>query len=115
MSAPADGLTRGQRKTFVGVVVGDKMQKTIVVQVERHGPHPAYGKVVRQFTRFKAHDERREAKTGDLVRIVETRPLSKDKRWRLVEILRRGGVVTHAARPGEQIEGEEAVTSTPSR
>ena len=80
---------RGVRKTRTGVVVSDRMDKTIVVQVERKKPHPMYGKVVRYTRKFHAHDERNEAKTGDTVRIVESRPLSRLKRWRLVEIVAR--------------------------
>jgi small subunit ribosomal protein S17 len=80
---------RGTRKTRVGLVVSDKMQKTVVVAIERRVPHPTYGKMVTRTKRVKAHDEENSAKTGDTVRIVETRPLSKDKRWRLVEIVDR--------------------------
>jgi small subunit ribosomal protein S17 len=78
---------RGTRKTRVGRVVSDKMQKTIVVAIERRVPHPVYGKMVTRTTKVKAHDEENTAKAGDVVRIAETRPLSKDKRWRLVEIV----------------------------
>ena len=80
---------RGSRKTRVGLVVSDKMQKTVVVAVDRRVPHPVYGKMVTRTTRLKAHDEENSAKTGDTVRIMETRPLSKDKRWRVVEIVER--------------------------
>jgi small subunit ribosomal protein S17 len=80
---------RGTRKTRVGLVVSDKMQKTVVVAIERRVPHPVYGKMVTRTTRLKAHDEENTAKAGDTVRIVETRPLSKDKRWRVVEIIER--------------------------
>lgn len=80
---------RGARKTRVGRVVSDKMQKTVVVAIERRVPHPVYGKMVTRTKKVKAHDEENTAKTGDLVRIAETRPLSKDKRWRLVEIVER--------------------------
>jgi small subunit ribosomal protein S17 len=73
----------------VGVVVSDKMQKTVVVAIERRFPHPLYGKMVTRTKRIKAHDEENSAKTGDRVRIMETRPLSKDKRWRVVEIIER--------------------------
>ena len=72
-----------------GRVVSDKMQKTVVVAIERRVPHPIYGKMVTRTKKVKAHDEENSAKTGDLVRIAETRPLSKDKRWRVVEILER--------------------------
>ena len=81
--------TRGVRKERVGVVVSDKMQKTVVVALERRFPHPLYGKMVTRSKRVKAHDEENSAKVGDRVRIMETRPLSKDKRWRLVEIVDR--------------------------
>lgn len=82
-------VERRSRKTRVGKVVSDKMEKTVVVSIERRVEHPVYGKMVRRTTKLKAHDERNEAKTGDTVRIMETRPLSKDKRWRLVEIIER--------------------------
>ena len=81
------GRDRGLRKTQVGVVVSDKMQKTVVVDVSRRGRHPLYKKIVRKSRRFKAHDEQGEAKAGDTVLISETRPLSKDKRWRVVQVL----------------------------
>ena len=78
------------RKKRTGVVTSDKMQKTIVVQISRKALHPLYGKVVGSANKFKVHDEKNEAKIGDRVTIEETRPLSKDKRWRLVKILERG-------------------------
>ena len=81
--------TRGARKSRVGVVVSDKMQKTVVVAIERRFPHPLYGKMVTRTSKFKAHDEENSSKVGDRVRIMETRPLSKDKRWRVVEIVER--------------------------
>ena len=87
--ANASQKTRGARKTRVGLVVSDKMQKTVVVAIERRVPHPVYGKMVTRTKRLKAHDEENSAKVGDTVRIVETRPLSKDKRWRVVEIVDR--------------------------
>jgi small subunit ribosomal protein S17 len=80
---------RVARKTRVGTVVSDKMQKTVVVEVERTGRHPLYGKVIRHSRRFKAHDEAGEAHLGDKVLIAETRPLSKDKRWRVAQVLER--------------------------
>jgi small subunit ribosomal protein S17 len=80
---------RNARKTRVGMVVSDKMEKTVVVSIERRVAHPVYGKMVRRTKKLKAHDEQNEAKTGDTVRIMETRPLSKDKRWRVVEIIER--------------------------
>jgi small subunit ribosomal protein S17 len=84
-----EALQRGSRKTRLGRVVSDKMQKTVVVAIERRVPHPVYGKMVTHTSKVKAHDEENSAKAGDLVRIAETRPLSKDKRWRLVEIVER--------------------------
>jgi small subunit ribosomal protein S17 len=89
MTNASRSAARGSRKTRVGVVVSDKMQKTVVVAVERRVPHPVYGKMVTRTTKFKAHDEQNSAKVGDRVRIMETRPLSKDKRWRVVEIVER--------------------------
>ena len=93
-AVPSDAATmtaeRGNRRRVKqGRVKSDKMDKTIVVVTETRVPHPVYKKVVRQSTRFKAHDEKNDAKTGDLVRIQECRPMSRDKRWRLVEILER--------------------------
>jgi small subunit ribosomal protein S17 len=80
---------RRARKTRIGKVVSDKMEKTVVVSIERRVQHPVYGKMIRRTKKLKAHDEENSAKTGDTVRIMETRPLSKDKRWRLVEIVSR--------------------------
>ena len=80
---------RGARKSRTGLVVSDKMEKTVVVASERRVPHPVYGKMVTRTKRLKAHDEENSAKVGDTVRIVETRPLSKDKRWRVVGIVER--------------------------
>ena len=85
----ADEQTRGQRKVRTGVVVSDKMEKTVVVSIASQVRHPMYGKIVRRTTKLQAHDEAREAHVGDTVRIMETRPLSKTKRWRLVEVLER--------------------------
>ena len=82
---------RTMRKEKVGRVVSDKMDKTIVVSVERLQRHPLYKRVIRLTTKFKAHDERNEARIGDTVRIVESRPLSATKRWRMVEIVARAG------------------------
>ncbi|MEZ0536796.1 30S ribosomal protein S17 [Caldicellulosiruptoraceae bacterium PP1] len=80
---------RALRKTRVGVVVSDKMDKTVVVAVETFVQHPLYKKTLKRTTKFKAHDEENTCKVGDKVLIMETRPLSKDKRWRVVEILER--------------------------
>lgn len=80
---------RNRRKTRVGIVVSDKMDKTIVVAAEDFVRHSLYGKAVKRTKKFKAHDEKNECQIGDKVRIMETRPLSKDKRWRLVEVVER--------------------------
>jgi small subunit ribosomal protein S17 len=81
--------TRSRRKVRVGRVVSDRMEKTIVVSIERLVKHPTYGRYVRRRAKFKVHDEKNECKVGDLVRFMETRPISKDKRWRFVEVLER--------------------------
>ena len=81
--------TRGNRKERKGIVVGEKMDKTIVVRVERVLRHPLYGKVIRTHKKYKVHDENNQARMGDTVQIMECRPLSKTKRWRLVDILKR--------------------------
>src|SRR3974390_1917625 len=88
---------RTNRKERVGEVIANKMTKTIIVRVERRFPHPKFKKVVTGYRKFYAHDEKSEAKVGDRVRIQETRPLSKTKRWRLVEIVERGTEVTPIA------------------
>ena len=80
---------RGRRKTAIGYVVSDKMQKTIVVELESRKSHPLYGKIIRTTTKVKAHDENESAGVGDRVSLMETRPLSATKRWRLVEVLER--------------------------
>ena len=80
---------RNLRKTRTGVVVSDKMDKTIVVAIEDHVKHPLYGKIVKRTYKLKAHDEKNECNIGDTVKVMETRPLSKDKRWRLVEIVEK--------------------------
>ena len=80
---------RGMRKTRTGVVVSDKMDKTIVVEIRTRVKHPLYGKIMNRTKTFKAHDENNECGIGDTVLIMETRPLSKDKRWRLVEIIEK--------------------------
>src|SRR6188768_2211914 len=102
----ADTQVQGKRKRKTGRVVSDKMDKTIVVSVERLARHRIYKRVIRLTTKFKAHDERNEAHIGDTVRIEESRPLSATKRWRLVEILARAG--EHA---GEAIVAEEPETA----
>jgi small subunit ribosomal protein S17 len=82
-------MERNERKERVGKVVSNKMQKTITVAVDRKVKHPIYGKFVNRTTKFKAHDEQNTAGIGDTVRIMETRPLSKDKRWRLIEVVEK--------------------------
>ena len=103
MSAEA---LRSMRKEKVGRVVSDKMDKTIVVSVERLSRHPLYKRVIRLTTKFKAHDERNEARIGDTVRIVESRPLSATKRWRMTEIVARA-----SEGAGEPLVAEEEATS----
>ena len=106
---PAESMTaaeRAQRKIRFGRVTSNKMQKTIVVQVSRTVRHPQYSRVIKQVNSFKAHDETNQAGIGDWVKIMETRPLSKEKRWRLVEIIHRAS--TAPAVPGT----EEPVTPT---
>lgn len=87
ITAPA--IDRGTKKERMGEVISSKMAKTIVVRVERRFPHPKFKKVVTQFNKFYAHDEKNEAKPGDRVRIQECRPLSRTKRWRLVEVVEK--------------------------
>lgn len=82
-------VERGRRKGLVGTVVSDKMDKTVVVAVETVHAHPLYGKRIRRTERYKAHDEENACRVGDRVRLMETRPLSKEKRWRVVEIVER--------------------------
>ena len=82
-------MERNLRKTRQGKVVSDKMDKTIVVAIEDHVKHPLYGKIVKKTYKLKAHDEKNECGIGDTVKVMETRPLSKDKRWRLVEIMEK--------------------------
>ena len=82
-------MERNLRKTRTGKVVSDKMDKTIVVAIEDHVKHPLYGKIVKRTYKLKAHDEKTECGIGDTVKVMETRPLSKDKRWRLVEIVEK--------------------------
>ena len=91
---PAQG---GKRKERMGEVISNKMNRTIVVRVTRRHPHPQFKKVVTTYNKFYAHDEKQEAKIGDRVRIVETRPLSKLKRWRLVEVVERAPEVSPVA------------------
>ena len=109
---------RPNQKTMVGVVVSDKMNKTVVVSVQRHRQHRLYGKTLRRTTRYKAHDPNNVCKLGDTVRLVETRPISKEKRWRVVEILQHKEVAEikpsvigqEIERP--EVEAEEAPATT---
>jgi len=103
----ADTQVQGKRKTKVGRVVSDRMDKTIVVSVERLARHPLYKRVIRLSTKFKAHDEANEARIGDTVLIEESRPLSATKRWRLIQVMQRGG---EAGLPGEVITDETEVS-----
>ncbi len=133
MSATAPAKTRDRaalKKEKVGRVVSDKMDKTIVVSVERLQRHPLYKRVIRLTTKFKAHDERNEARIGDTVRIVESRPLSATKRWRMVEIVSRATegatdaiveeetatseAIHAAAHPGRVHDAEETAESNPT-
>ena len=106
-SAGANSPVTGQRKTKTGRVVSDKMDKTIVVSVERLTRHRLYKRVMKASTKFAAHDERNEAKVGDLVLIEESRPLSATKRWRLVSVLSRAG----EGRAAETMVAEESETT----
>ncbi len=96
-SADRQASARGNRKERIGEVISNKMAKTIIVRVERRFPHPRFKKVVTGYKKFYAHDEKSEAKVGDRVRIEETRPLSKTKRWRLVSVVERSAGVTPVA------------------
>jgi small subunit ribosomal protein S17 len=104
----ADKAKRGQPKSRIGVVLSNKMQKTVVVKVERRTKHGKYGKVMTEKNNYKAHDEENSAKIGDTVRIVETRPMSKDKRWRVAEILVRADqeVAKSERRAAAKAEGQ---------
>jgi small subunit ribosomal protein S17 len=88
-SSQAEPVSRGARKTRTGEVISSGMNKTIVVRTVTRVPHPKFGKIVKQMRKFYAHDEENQAKVGDTVRIMETRPLSKLKRWRLVEVVQK--------------------------
>lgn len=89
MSTTETKTERNSRKVRLGTVVSDKMDKTVVVEVARQFPHRLYGKIIKRTKKFKAHDEENSCGVGDIVRIMETRPLSKQKRWRVVEIVER--------------------------
>ena len=104
-SAVKPSLERGERDTLVGVVTSDKMAKTITVSVERIVQHPMFGKYFKRSTTCYAHDEKREAKEGDRVEIMSTRPLSRLKRWRLVRVVEKSAVI---APPAEAVEAPSA-------
>jgi small subunit ribosomal protein S17 len=88
-----NAMERGNRKSRIGVVVSNKMTKTVVVRVERRVADPKYGRIVKQAKNIKAHDEENACKPGDRVRVVETRPMSKDKRWRVVETIEKAAEI----------------------
>ncbi len=90
---PENNIDRGKRKTMTGRVVSDKMDKTIVVEVKTKVHHPLYGKTTKQITKLKAHDEKNESRTGDLVEVMETRRTSATKRWRLAKVLEKAETV----------------------
>jgi small subunit ribosomal protein S17 len=106
MTAETSTAGAERRKELVGEVVSTKMQKTIVVEVTRKKAHPLYRRVVSRSRRFHAHDENNTARTGDVVRLVETRPLSKLKRWRLVEVIRRAALVPEEIKAAAQAARE---------
>ncbi len=107
----SEATAASRKNEKVGVVVSDKMQKTIVVEVSRRVPHPLYKRIITKRKKFYAHDENNQARMGDVVRIVESRPLSRLKRWRLVEIVRRAAQV--AVEP-EELEAD-SVAGAPQR
>ncbi len=86
-------MERNMRKTQTGIVVSDKMDKTIVVAIEEYTKHPVYSKVIKRTKKYKAHDEENTCQTGDKVKIMETRPLSKEKRWRVVQVIEKAPLV----------------------
>jgi len=106
-------LARAKRKTRTGVVVSTKMQKTVVVEIERVYRHPFYQKVVRKYAKFKAHDEDNHCVVGDLVEIMETRPISRDKRWRIIKVLGKGKVKAYERpKKKEGVEESDSATNT---
>ena len=105
--AETEKAQRNHRKTRVGVVTSDKMQKTIAVRVDRVVRHPLYTRTLRRGTIFKAHDESNEARMGDQVSIMETRRLSKDKRWRLVKVLRKASTAPAVPEEESEVHGRE--------
>lgn len=112
MSEATAEQTRGRRKTMIGTVVSVKMDKTAVVAVVRRYPHPLYHKIVRRTKRYKVHDPNNSAVLGDYVRIIETRPISKEKRWRILETMVRGNVAE--LQPRDIAVPEEAMPARPT-
>lgn len=110
LSTSTTAAPRADRKVRTGIVVSDRMKKTIVVRVDRLARHPLFGRVMKRSTTFKAHDETNSAHVGDWVQIMETRPLSKDKRWRLIAILRQASRAP--AVPGSEEETRAVTTIT---
>jgi small subunit ribosomal protein S17 len=106
---------RGAPRKVIGTVISDRMHKTITVAEERRVAHPLYGKFVRQRTKYKAHDEANEARVGDVVEILFTRPLSKTKNWRLVRVVRRAGESGPSGAPSVPDEAEPAASAAPDR
>jgi small subunit ribosomal protein S17 len=106
----SEATAASKKNEKVGVVVSDKMHKTIVVEVSRRVPHPLYKRIITKRKKFYAHDENNEARMGDVVRIMESRPLSRLKRWRLVEIVRRAA---HVAVEPEELEAESVAGAPP--
>ena len=106
---------RNLRKTRVGKVVSDKMDKTIVVAIQDNVRHPLYNKIVKKTYKLKAHDENNECGIGDTVRVMETRPLSKDKRWRLVEIMEKGTLRGRSGNPSNTPFGRRFPPALPAR
>jgi small subunit ribosomal protein S17 len=92
----------GKRKEFVGTVISDKMQKTVIVRIVRLSKHQKYGKIMKKTSKYKAHDEKGTAKIGDIVRIEETRPISKDKQFRVTQIIKKSEIIE--AKPLEEIK-----------
>lgn len=112
MSQDPASTSRRDRKVRLGVVVSNRMRKTIVVRVDRLARHPRFPRVVKRSTTFKVHDETNSARIGDRVRVMETRPISKDKHWRLVEVVRRAS--TAPAVPGTEEMQQPTASKTPA-
>ena len=111
MSRAPLSTTRAFRKIRTGTVISNRMQKTIVVRVDRLTRHPLFDRVMTRSAKFKVHDEQNTARVGDVVKIMETRPLSKDKRWRLVDVVRRAS--TAPAVPGTETDAPAKASSRP--